>query len=128
MIFSLLLLAAGAGEPQWNCAQPQVQQEMNWCAARDFERADARLNAQWARTVAAMKQRDTDGAPEWDKRPGHFATLREAQRAWLRYRDAHCTNEGYAARGGSMESLLVSTCKTVLTDARTKQLSDLVEQ
>ena len=36
LIFALLLAAQ---DPQWNCENPLAQQEMNYCAARDAERA-----------------------------------------------------------------------------------------
>jgi len=59
MIAALILpLFAQAAEPlntEWSCDDPIMQQEMNWCAARDFEVADERLNAQWPITAAAMK-------------------------------------------------------------------------
>jgi len=125
MIAAILLLAA---VPGWNCADPQAQQEMNWCAAQDFHKADAVLNAQWTLTVREMKQRDICDGKSTDGRPGHFAVLLSAQRAWLKYRDAHCDLEGYVFRGGSMEPLLVATCRTELTEARTMQLKDLIEQ
>lgn len=128
MIGLLLLAAAAPSEPQWNCDDPQYQQEMNWCAAQEFEKADAALNAQWKKTSAAMKQRDAEIDRSYDERPGYFDTLLAAQRAWLTYRDQHCASEGYWARGGSMEPLLVSTCKTKLTEERTQQLVFLIEQ
>ncbi|MEQ5786897.1 DUF1311 domain-containing protein [Erythrobacter sp. NFXS35] len=129
LILPLLLQSAEPPVPSWNCEDPQVQQEMNWCAARDFEVADERLNAQWKETAAAMKARD-ESFVEYagdDTREGYFESLLEAQRAWLRYRDAHCRLEGYYARGGSLEPLLVSTCKARLTRMRTDELRELVE-
>ena len=131
-----LMLAAGAvsatpPNPDWNCDDPMVQQEMNWCAHQDFLEADAELNRQWAKTSAMFKERDIqwmDGhGNQDDGRPGYFPTLLEAQRAWLKYRDAHCRGEGYYARGGSLEPLLVATCKTNLTRKRTEQLKELAE-
>ena len=117
--------------PEWNCDDPQFQQEMNWCSARDYARADAKLNAQWAITSARMKERDAGWdesvADGWDKRPGWHASLLEAQRAWITFRDAHCRVDGYTARGGTLEPLLVSSCKTALTKARTEQLRALAE-
>ena len=80
MIATLILplLAQAAADkppvPEWNCDDPQVQQEMNWCASRDFAVADERLNTQWKITSEVMKQRDK----EWvkigsaDTRPGFF--------------------------------------------------------
>ena len=120
-----------APNPDWDCDDPQAQQEMNWCAAQEFDRADKALNRQWAVTASRMKERDdrreSGALPERDDRPGHFDTLLDAQRAWLKFRDAHCRAEGYYARGGSLEPLLVSTCKTKLTEARTEQLAQLIE-
>jgi len=114
---------------EWNCENPQVQQEMNWCAGRDFAVADERLNAQWKITSEVMKQRDAEWAEigSADTRPGLFESLLEAQRGWLRYRDAHCRVDGYTARGGSLEPLLVATCKARLTRMRTEELRELVE-
>jgi len=127
MLLPFLLAAAPAEEPQWNCEDSVPQQVMNRCAERDFEKADAELNAQWKKAAAAMKQQDADWSAERDKRPGFFDTLLEAQRAWLKYRDAHCASEGYLFRDGSMEPFMVSSCKAGLTRERTKQLKMLVE-
>lgn len=133
-MFALLLLLSSPETPELpDCDQEAmdagVQSAMNICAAREFAAADARLNTQWSLTRTEMKRRDKNWdegtSPEWDDRPGYFATLLEAQRAWIKYRDAHCRVDGYTARGGSLEPLLVSTCKTALTKARTAQLRDL---
>lgn len=90
LIFPLLLQSAEPPVPGWNCDDPMVQQEMNWCAAQDYAAADAELNAQWKITAAAMKARDADfaesGQAEYDSREGYFESLLEAQRGWLRYR------------------------------------------
>jgi uncharacterized protein YecT (DUF1311 family) len=129
LIFPLMLQSAEPPVPGWNCDDPQVQQEMNWCAGRDFAVADERLNAQWKITSEVMKQRDVEWAEidSSDRRPGFFDSLLEAQRGWLRYRDAHCRVDGYIARGGTLEPLLVSTCKARLTRMRTDELRELVE-
>ena len=129
MIAALFLLAAEAPPVAgWNCKAPQVQQEMNWCAHQDFLEADAALNAQWKKTAAEMKRRDADWGQPDDGSKGYLAILLDAQRAWLNYRDAHCTSEGYLFRGGTMEPLIHASCKARLTEERTKQLNDLVEQ
>jgi uncharacterized protein YecT (DUF1311 family) len=119
-----LLATQPADEPRWNCADPQTQSEMNACAAIDFERADAELNAEYRRAIAHARSSDREesGRIEGDDRPGDEATLREAQRAWVAFRDAHCRLQGYEARGGSMESMLYDGCRAALTRARTAQL------
>ncbi|WP_233998488.1 lysozyme inhibitor LprI family protein [Erythrobacter sp. YT30] len=128
----ILLLMAPSAEtynPECNqeAADRGIQQEMNICAHRDYLLADEKLNAQWKLTSATMKERDESWNSDWDERPGYFASLLEAQRAWIAFRDAHCRVDGYTARGGSLEPLLVSTCKTALTEARTEQLKNLAD-
>ena len=135
LVLPLLLQSGPVQEappvPGWNCKDPLVQQEMNWCAGQDYAAADAELNAQWKITAAAMKASDADfaanGGGEYDSRAGYFESLLEAQRGWLRYRDGQCALEGYAARGGSMEPMLLSGCKARLTRQRTEELKALIE-
>lgn len=129
LVLAILTQSAEPPVPGWNCNDPIAQQEMNWCAARDFEVADERLNAQWVITTEVIKRRDAEWAEVGsnDTRPDYTRSLLEAQRAWLRYRDAHCRVDGYIARGGTLEPLLVSTCKARLTRMRTEELKALVE-
>ena len=124
MIAALLLLLAQANnaEPDEVCDDPQTQLALNTCAGMDFERADERLNAQWRETVDRMKALDAGIDRAEDSQPGHYETLLAGQRAWLAFRDAQCRSEGFMARGGSMQPMLVSQCKTYLTELRTEQL------
>ena len=104
-----------------------TQQDMNICAHRDYLAADELLNQQWERTAAAMRERDAQWGDSFDERPGYFEVLLESQRAWLQYRDAQCAVEGYWARGGSLEPLLVSGCLTLLTRRRTEELREIAD-
>lgn len=126
MIF--LVLAAMAASPQPDCENALTQLDMNLCAHKDYEAADAELNRQWKLTAARMKEYDRERAGGHDTRPEHYETLLKAQRAWIVYRDAHCTSEGYRFRGGSMEPMQVSHCMAALTQERTQKLHDLIEE
>ena len=121
--FALLLLAAQ--DPPWNCENPQAQQEMNYCAEQDFQRADAELNIAWRAAIQSAQAADREeGASriEGDTRPGDEATLREAQRAWVSFRDANCRLQSFEARGGTMQPMIDSGCRAALTRARTAEL------
>ena len=128
MISSLLLpiAALAAAQPSWqehHCANPRNQAEMNACAAIDFENADAELNAVWREAIDSARAADAELNREFDQRPTTEEKLREAQRAWIVFRDAHCTVEGYdEARGGSMEPMIYDGCRARLTRERTSQL------
>jgi len=108
---------------EFHCDDPQNQMEMNVCAQIDFERADAELNAAWRVAVAGARAADAELDRRYDQRPTSEAKLREAQRAWLVFRDAHCTVQGYdEARGGTMEPMVYGGCRAELTRQRTAQL------
>ena len=128
ILATMLALTAAAQNPEIDCDNAMAQFESNPCAYKEFERADAAMNAQWKVTAARMKKIDAEFDRTQDNRPGYFDTLLAAQRAWLTYRDKHCASEGYTMRGGSAEPMVISGCQTQLTDARTKQLKDLLEE
>jgi uncharacterized protein YecT (DUF1311 family) len=128
MIDLALALLLTAQDPQWNCADPQAQQEMNWCAGQDFERADTELNAAYRTAITSAQEADreyahlTQGNETRASGPGEEASLRAAQRAWVTFRDAHCEGESYEARGGSMQPMLYQGCRATLTRARAAEL------
>lgn len=124
---ALLMMAGVTPEPKLDCTDPVTQTAMTMCAVQGFEEADRALNAQWKITSAGMKERDRETGAD-DGRPSYHQALLTAQRAWLRYRDAHCMSAGFYARGGSMEPMLVALCRTELTIERTKKLNNLTGQ
>jgi uncharacterized protein YecT (DUF1311 family) len=128
ILIAALALAAAPEEEEPNCKEPRWQPEMTVCAYIDYEKADAAMNAEWKPLLAMMKVRDQeDSKPAGDSRPGFVAALRQGQRAWIKFRDAHCVSEGYFARGGSMEPMVIAGCPEEITKARTKQLHELLE-
>ena len=128
-MLSLLAFALAAqADPEADCKDPQTQTDMNMCSGRAFRAAGLAMNRQWDVVSKVMKDLDKKRDQGADDRPGYFATLLESQRAWLKFRDAQCTAEGYYARGGTMEPLLFNTCAEGLREQRTKQLRELAEQ
>ena len=111
-----------------NCDDPQNQADMNACAAIAFETADADLNAAWAEAIAGAREMDGEINREFDDGPTSEAVLREAQRAWIVFRDAQCTYEGHEARGGSMEPMIYNGCRARLTRERAAQLGPAAAQ
>ena len=131
MISAALLALALQGSTdararEFHCDDPQNQMEMNMCAGLDFERTDAELNAAWGVAIAGARAADRALDRRFDRRPTSEAKLREAQRAWLVFRDAHCTVQGYdEARGGSMEPMVYDGCRVAITRQRITQLLGL---
>lgn len=124
--FGMAIAAAAQPMTEGECANAMSQMEMTACATGRFERADAELNMLYRRLIDGAREVDRspdNGQSEGDTRPGEEATLREAQRAWVAFRDAHCRGEGYAERGGSLEPMIVAECRARLTRERIAQLT-----
>ncbi len=121
----LMIMATAAlmGVQDVNCTDPQDQSSMNICAHRAYQEADAELNRVWPQTLRRAQQLDRESAEgEAERR------LRDAQRTWIAFRDAHCKVAGLDALGGSMEPLLVSGCLKDLTERRTHELRLLLAE
>ena len=120
MIVALLLALASQApdDPIENaCYQRDYsQQSMNRCAGDAYQRADEALNAQWAKVLAIY------GDDAESKK-----LLLDGQRAWLKYRDAHCQVAALDSVGGSMWLMLNSGCLASLTRQRVKELKELTE-
>ncbi len=94
-----------------SCDPHASQLAMDLCAADDFHRADASLNALYDRI---MKE------PVFVSR---LDKLRASERAWVSYRDAECRFEDSWAEGGSMQPMLNSDCARALTERRIADLT-----
>lgn len=123
--WAVLVLVAQPGFAQdVDCENAQTQMDMNLCAEQEWQAADAELNAVYKDARAAMQAIDAD-LPEAEQ--GAEENLRNAQRAWVTFRDAACAAEGYAMHGGSAEPLLIYGCRAALTTERVQGLQSLIE-
>jgi uncharacterized protein YecT (DUF1311 family) len=137
VIFTLLLLQATAidtGDRQWrdppDCWDGP-QSELTHCAAAEYRAADDELNRQWRVAISVLGRLD-EKYPVADNRPimrGSFDSesrvdaLRKSQRAWLTFRDNHCSLP--FAEGGSITPMLHFICLRELTEKRTAELASL---
>jgi uncharacterized protein YecT (DUF1311 family) len=122
-LLALVLLMAtadhAAAHDAPDCANQMDQSTMTRCAGIDFEKADEELNRIWP----SLKEDAQDADAEASEGNGGFLdALMASQRAWLAYRDAECVLQGFEARGGSMEPMLVNACLAAMTTARIKEL------
>ncbi|ACP26259.1 putative urease-associated protein [Sinorhizobium fredii NGR234] len=125
----LLVLAtsAFAQEPEVDCQKAETQMDLNICADREYQAADADLNKTYGKAIAAMRETDKELGDIDAAYVGAVEALKKAQRAWIGYRDGQCELAGFEARGGSMEPMLVSGCLAELTRKRTAELKELLE-
>ena len=107
-----------------DCSNPQNQTTMNRCAFLDFEEADLELNAIWP---AARKANATFAQYLPEERKADANALLEAQRAWIKFRDAHCASIAMPNAGGTIYPLIYNSCRAGVTRQRTEQLRQLVD-
>jgi uncharacterized protein YecT (DUF1311 family) len=92
-----------------DCARAETQRQLNACAYRDFELAQAGYAATFRDLSAVL-----DSAQR--------TLLRNAQTAWLQYRTVACDFEASGVRGGSAEPMVRQQCQARLTRERTAEL------
>jgi uncharacterized protein YecT (DUF1311 family) len=97
------------------CPGSNTQHELNQCAARARDKADAELNKVYRELL-----KDT-GTTE-------RAKLRAAQLAWIKFRDTQCDYESVGNKGGSIYPMVVSFCLARVTNARVKQLQEILRE
>lgn len=111
-LLALLLLPAGAAAQEVDCAKASATAELSFCASQRLEAADAALNDAYGAAVAEAR---AHGAAQ-------EAMLREAQRAWVAFRDLACSAEASLYEGGTIQPMIGTDCKARLTAARTADL------
>lgn len=105
-----------------DCTNAATTYEMNQCADRDFQAADAQMNKSYQKALANVQ--NSDLAPPYDAKSWE-AAMRAAQRAWVAYRDADCKDlMPMEWSGGTGTTGAVLGCMTEKTLQRTKDLED----
>lgn len=89
--------------------QAQTQAQMNAQAAREAAKADVAMNAAYKKLMGVL-----NAAQE--------AHLRQAQRAWLVYRNHEAALSASVGEGGTMYPTLYSSTIEELTEKRTQEL------
>lgn len=107
-LFAIISLYPGASAAS-DCAEGTTQLSLNECTSTDLAEADGAMNALYTRLMGQLA-------------PKAKASLREAQKAWLLYRDKTCAFEGLGTSGGSMQPMVIGACLTKLTAERTRVL------
>jgi uncharacterized protein YecT (DUF1311 family) len=127
MLFSAALAGLSRAEEAapGDCAEALSTEQMNRCAAAEFSKADAELNATYQKALAAIPKFASD--PPWDAKAWETA-LRESQRTWVAFRDAEC--DGHVAMfwtNGTGATGDILGCKTEKTEQRIKELKQRYE-
>ncbi len=124
---TLLLAASAAAAHAADCTDPQSNYDMKMCANEDWKKADAELNAAYDKAIASAREsyRSTRTAQGYENMPDSEAILRDAQRAWVSFRDANCKYQYQVYYGGTHAPLAHVLCMADMTKMRVKELRQL---
>ncbi len=92
-------------------ASGQTQGAMNRTAGRAAESADAAMNVQYKKLMAVLSISER-------------ASLKKAQLAWLKYRDAEADFLSLRSQGGSVHPMVQNQNFEQITRQHTKELKD----
>ncbi len=105
-----------------DCNKASSTVEINFCADKDYQAADKALNAAYAMALKYVRSRDLE--KPYDAK-SFEAALKNAQRAWVAYRDADCKDlVAQEWSGGSGTTSAILGCMTEKTMQRTKDLKE----
>ena len=107
-------VAFGQGKKSNPCADPQSQAEINMCAGEKYKAADATLNQVYRQLVSMLSAEEK-------------LQLKEAQSAWLKYRDTNCEFVADQYRGGSIRPSILGFCLAEMTQNRTTELRNQIK-
>ncbi|MFL6229936.1 MAG: lysozyme inhibitor LprI family protein [Pyrinomonadaceae bacterium] len=114
-VAGLLPLTATKGQkrpsPTPPCGKYDTQAEAGECAYKEYQAADAELNKAYNQLAAQL---DADGRTH----------LKEAELAWISYRDKNCEYESSFYLGGTMRPMIESFCLARMTKARSAELRE----
>lgn len=105
--------ASGRGQKP-PCSDLDTQTEMNICAGKEYKAADASLNRVYQQLVKMLE-------------PGEKLQLKEAQTAWIKYRDTNCEFVADQYKGGSIRPMIYGLCLADVTRNRTSELKTQIE-
>ncbi|MDT8989687.1 lysozyme inhibitor LprI family protein [Curvibacter sp. APW13] len=83
------------------------QSEMNQCMAIEYRKVDRRLNSLYMELTSVLE--DARG-------------IRASQRAWLKYRDAECSDDVMQLGQGSLQPYAYHSCMIEFTEERIRHL------
>jgi uncharacterized protein YecT (DUF1311 family) len=110
------------------CDQRQTQLDMKQCSAELYEKSDTQLNALYSKLVERFQKRISHAAQQKDAGQQTYelrglSSLRQPQRAWIQYRDAHCAAARQRYEGGTIAPVVISLCMAEVTGHLVQELN-----
>lgn len=128
-----LLVAQQPAPAQNPCEEKPInQRQMDECAGFEYKQADEHLNKVYRKMVRYLTDDLARAQKQGDQNQVKYEetairSLKEAERAWISYRDIQCKAAAQQYEGGSMAPMIYAQCLTALTEHRTADLKSIYE-
>jgi uncharacterized protein YecT (DUF1311 family) len=96
------------------CEDAQTQADMNICWGNEYKKADAALNQTYQQLAAMLDDEQK-------------AQLKNAENAWIKYRDSNCEFVADQYKGGSIRPMIAAICLADVTHNRTTELKNQIK-
>jgi uncharacterized protein YecT (DUF1311 family) len=120
------------GEPVDPCLATLDQPDSGACYLGAYKVADQDMNHIY-RAALVVLEKDLDEAHAKSD-SGHAAfdttaivNLKDAQAAWVKYRDLQCSAAGQQFEGGTVEPVIIARCMATTTRHRIEEIEDTYE-
>ena len=107
-----------------DCSKAITTPDINACASADQKKVETKLNTIYRRVIKSLDQPDT----ELEKFSEMKSTLIEAQRAWVKFREADCTAVSTLHASGTIRTAMYIGCMQSHAERRIKDLEDYEKQ
>lgn len=107
------------------CSSATDEVEMYQCFKHQLKKADITLNQSYKALIARYKE---NGAPQAQEIKPQDSYLKEAQIAWIKFRDESCDFETYESITGSGFGTIYTACLLEKTQERVKYLQWYIER
>lgn len=116
-LIAMILMSAtifGQKQKPTPCEAAQTQADMNICWGNEYKKADATLNKTYQQLAAMLDDEQK-------------TQLKNAENAWLKYRDANCEFVADQYKGGSIRPMIAALCLAGVTNNRNTELKNQIK-
>jgi uncharacterized protein YecT (DUF1311 family) len=122
-VFLLGLLSISTSFAGVDCRDISISAQVDQCAERAMKEADSQLNSHYHQLIARL---ETQYHSEWELGAAYLARVKEAQRAWVKLRDANCAVGAFEIETDNPAyATAVNNCITRMSQVRSVELDKI---
>ncbi len=106
-----------------DCDKVMTTPDINACAKQDQERVEVELNRVYQKVMKSLSKPDTDLESHSETK----ATLRKAQRLWIKFREADCDAVYLQHMSGTIRTVMHIGCMQSHAEQRIKELQAFMD-